>query len=111
MSGIETILRVGLKDAGLGCDIQVRVPGVGKVDIIVEGCIAIETDGRAFHDTPRAREHDYARDLALTRAGYTVLRFSYRQVMFELPDVLIAIRTALANRATRDLRSTLAGSR
>lgn len=102
MSGIETILRLALRRAGFDCDVQVHVSGVGRVDLVVEGCVVVEADGRDYHDTGKARERDYERDLELTIAGYTVLRFSYRQVMFQLPSVLEAIRVALANRASRD---------
>ncbi|MFM9876800.1 MAG: type IV toxin-antitoxin system AbiEi family antitoxin domain-containing protein [Rhodoglobus sp.] len=101
MSGIETILRLALRDAGLSCEVQVRVSGVGRVDLVVEGCIAIETDGRSFHEGAETRARDYDRDLKLTLAGYTVLRFDYRQIMFELESVVQAVRVALVNRAGR----------
>ena len=104
MSGIETVLRLALRDAGLSCEVQVRVSGVGRVDLVVEGCIAIETDGQAYHDGAEARARDYDRDLKLTLAGYTVLRFDYRQIMFELESVVQAVRVALGNRADRAVR-------
>jgi len=97
MSGIETILRLAIRDEGLHCSIQVTFPGVGVVDLVVEGCIVIEADGRANHAAHKHQERDYDRDLRLAMLGYTVLRFNYRQVMFEREQVLAALRMALAN--------------
>ena len=53
----------------------------------------VEVDGEAFH---RDRAADYARDLDLRLAGWTVLRFTWHQVRFEEEKVVAAIRLALA---------------
>ncbi|MCW2985854.1 MAG: hypothetical protein JWR63_3424 [Conexibacter sp.] len=42
--------------------------------------IIVETDGYAYHSTPSAFERDRRRDQQLTLAGYTVVRFTYKQV-------------------------------
>ena len=42
--------------------------------------LVVETDGWAFHRTRRAFERDRERDAALTRAGYTTLRLTHRQL-------------------------------
>ncbi|MEY2848731.1 MAG: hypothetical protein RI885_1396 [Actinomycetota bacterium] len=94
-SGIETILRLMLIEAGLEFDLQVRIPRVGRVDFVVAGRLVIETDGRGFHG-PATAERDYARDLELTAQGYWVLRLDYRQVMFQKAAVMAAISGALA---------------
>jgi Protein of unknown function (DUF559) len=39
-----------------------------------------ETDSRAFHTSRRAFEHDRLRDQRLALAGFTVVRFTWRQV-------------------------------
>lgn len=39
--------------------------------------LAIELDGRRYHDDPRQRERDIARDAALAEAGVLTLRFSH----------------------------------
>lgn len=42
----------------------------------------VELDGRAFHDNPRARDRDLARDLAaVVEDGSTTLRLGYGQVL------------------------------
>ncbi len=42
--------------------------------------IVVETDGYRFHNTRRAFESDRHRDQSVTLAGWTVLRFTWRQV-------------------------------
>jgi hypothetical protein len=58
--------------------------------------LVIETDGREHHGTRAAFERDRARDQALAAAGWTVLRFTYRQVLEEparVRDVLLSVRS------------------
>ena len=47
--------------------------------------LVVETDGAATHLTPTAFEKDRHRDAALAVAGYRVVRFTWRRVVFE-PD-------------------------
>jgi len=95
-SGLESVMRMILLDAGIETEIQVRIVGVGRVDFVVAGCVVVETDGAAFHgDAERPR--DYDRDLTLATLRYTVIRVNYRQVMFQKSRVVLAIRTAIAN--------------
>ena len=58
--------------------------------------LVVETDGHEHHGTPAAFERDRARDQALAAAGWTVLRFTYRQVLEEparVRDVLLSVRS------------------
>jgi very-short-patch-repair endonuclease len=45
--------------------------------------LVVETDSRGFHGHRAAFEHDRLRDQRLTLAGFTVLRFTWRQVTRE----------------------------
>lgn len=90
-SGLETYVRVPLKDLGFRVQPQFRIAGVGRVDILVEGRVIVETDGRQFHESVRDRR----RDALLTALGYTVLRFDYAQVIHDLPSVQRSIAGAL----------------
>jgi very-short-patch-repair endonuclease len=56
--------------------------------------LIVETDGYATHGTRRAFEGDRARDRKLTRAGWRVVRFTWRQL--ERDDAVNAL-AALAN--------------
>jgi hypothetical protein len=58
--------------------------------------LVVETDGHEHHGTRAAFERDRARDQALAAAGWTVLRFTYRQVLEEparVRDVLLSVRS------------------
>lgn len=58
MSGLETIVRLMVIDAGLECEIQVRFEGIGWVDLLVDDCVVVETDGRKGHDDPVGEARD-----------------------------------------------------
>jgi Protein of unknown function (DUF559) len=58
-----------------------------------------ETDGRDVHTTRKAFEHDRLRDQRLTLAGYTVVRFTWRQVNRDPRGVAEALRGLLARLA------------
>jgi len=58
--------------------------------------LIVETDGHEHHGTRAAFERDRARDQVLTAAGWTVLRFTYRQVLEEparVREVLLSVRS------------------
>ena len=58
----------------------------------------MEVDGFATHGTRRGHAHDTRRDVLLTNAGWTVLRFAYTAIVGDPGYVADAIRTALARR-------------
>ena len=96
-SGIESLVRVALRDVGLRVDPQVVVPGVGRVDLLVEGRVVVEVDGRVWHDGEQAR--DYWRDLELARLGFVVVRVDYRLAVSRMSSVVEAVLRA-SSRAT-----------
>lgn len=98
-SGTESITRMRLRARGLRVEPAVRIAGVGCVDLVVEGRLVVEVDGREYHTTDEQFELDRRRDARLAALGYRVLRFSYRQVMFDWPAVQAAVLTALADAA------------
>ena len=55
-----------------------------------------EVDGRDVHTTRRAFEHDRRRDQRLMLAGWRVVRFTWRQVLFEPAYVAATLRGLLA---------------
>jgi very-short-patch-repair endonuclease len=50
--------------------------------------VVVELDSRSAHSTARAIENDHRRDLDLRAAGYTVLRYTWRQVIGE-PELVV----------------------
>jgi very-short-patch-repair endonuclease len=93
-SGIESIARFLLQLAGLDVAVQVRIDGIGRVDLLVEGRLIVELDGRETHEG--SFEVDRHRDAVAARLGHRTLRFSYRKVMYQWPEVLATVLAALA---------------
>jgi very-short-patch-repair endonuclease len=57
--------------------------------------LAVEADSHRFHRTRSEFERDRAKDLDLRAAGYTVLRFSDRQIARADPRIAAALLTHL----------------
>jgi very-short-patch-repair endonuclease len=57
--------------------------------------VIVELDGRAGHGTAAQVQRDHERDLILRAAGYTVLRYTWRQITREGELVLADLRQAL----------------
>jgi very-short-patch-repair endonuclease len=72
----------------------VSFPGLGRVDLVVEDWIVVETDGSAFHDV-EVTARDRRRDAALIARGLAVLRFRYSQVVFNRPELVAAVISAV----------------
>ncbi|MBB5633834.1 very-short-patch-repair endonuclease [Cryobacterium mesophilum] len=93
---IESITRFRLNYAGYEPHVQVKVPGVGRVDLVFGTRLVIELDGWEYHADRERFEADRRRDARLSARGYRVLRFSYRQVMDSWSEVRAAIVAAVA---------------
>lgn len=93
-SGLETHLVTRLRRAGLQVRQQVWIDG-HPVDALVGRRLVIQVDGR-HHLEPRQRRRDIEADARLTLMGFTVLRFDYRQVIFDWPQVERTVLTAVA---------------
>lgn len=94
-SGIETIVRFRLVALGLHVEIIVGLRGIGSVDLLVEGVLIIECDGREFHDDDEAFERDRTRDLNAAVSRYRTIRASWYKVLFEWDLVEAAVFAAL----------------
>jgi very-short-patch-repair endonuclease len=94
-SGLETLVVVPLRRWGVRVRQQVRLAG-HMVDILVGERLVLQTDGFEHHSASAQRTSDIAHDAELRLRGYTVLRFSYAQVVHDWPSVERSIRRALA---------------
>jgi Transcriptional regulator, AbiEi antitoxin/Protein of unknown function (DUF559) len=61
--------------------------------------VVVELDGHAAHAKPAAIERDRRRDLVLRKAGFSVRRYTWRQVTQTPEAVLADVRAAFAARA------------
>lgn len=97
-SGNETITRLRLVDLGLRCEPQVHLPGIGFVDLLVEGLVPLEIDSEAHHSSPDQRRKDRSRSLLSAALGAPSLRIgSEHLTAAEWPLVVAAIRQQLAD--------------
>ncbi len=98
-AGSETILRLLVRAVGLHFDIQVSIRGVGRVDMLIEGCLVVEADSRAHHSAEDRYLADRRRDTALAALGYLTLRLLYEDIMYHPERVIAAILGVLRSRS------------
>jgi very-short-patch-repair endonuclease len=97
-SGLETLFVVRLRPWGIPIRQQIVLAGK-RVDVLVGDRLVVQIDGFAFHSTAADRGRDVAHDRELSLRGYTVLRFTYAQIVYDWPSVERAIARALATGA------------
>lgn len=59
---------------GIEYQAQVFLPGIGRVDFLLDGFLIVEIDGFAFHSKRGDMLRDRARNNFSAVSGYTVLR-------------------------------------
>lgn len=102
-SGPETYMRLLLRTLGLHYETQVQLPGVGRVDFIVEGWLIIECDSKEFHEGWDKQVEDRARDIAAARLGYTTIRPLASDILFDSSGVREQIEDIIAAFGRRGL--------
>ena len=68
-----------------------------KCDFVWRSRLIVETDGRRAHLRSRQFEEDRRRDAILKLAGWTVVRFTWRQVIHEPEWVVRVLKDLLAD--------------
>lgn len=89
-SGMETIVRRRLRHVGYSVVAQVSVAGIGDEDLVVEDCVALETDGEKWHGADRFHA-DRIRDLKTEALGRRAIRLTHDQIFYEWETTLEAI--------------------
>lgn len=97
-AGTETLVRLMVLRLGHDVDLQVEIAGVGHVDLIVDGWLAIECDSKEFHSDWRQQLKDYRRDRELATLGYCVLRLTAEDILYHPELVMAALRGILTGR-------------
>lgn len=98
-SGPETLVRLMARSLGCGVELQVQFDGIGRVDLLLDGWLVVECDSREFHADWAAQVNDRRRDAALAARGYSSVRFTAGQIMWQPELVQAALRGLLAARA------------
>jgi very-short-patch-repair endonuclease len=95
-SGYESIVVRRLRRIGLRVRQQVRIPGVGRVDAVIDHILVLEIDGFEHHSTREAFEEDRRRDAALAALGKPKIRLTTRRIRDDwdgcVADILAALR-------------------
>jgi very-short-patch-repair endonuclease len=98
-SGLESLVRLRLRSHGVTVRTQVVVYGTGKVDLVLDGWLLIEADGKENHDGESMRHKDLMRDANSASWGLSTLRFDYAMIIY---DWDLVERAVLGMLATRD---------
>lgn len=97
-SGLESIFVFRLSAWGVPFRQQVVIAG-RPVDLLIGRWLVVQVDGHAFHSSSADRARDAAHDAELRLRGYTVLRFTYAQVLHDWPAVARTLSRVLATGA------------
>jgi hypothetical protein len=92
----ESLARTRLRDAGFAVQSQVPLENGQRIDLVVDGIVGLETDGREFHKD-RFYE-DRAKDGLIIRARYVPYRVPAAQVFDGWPTVVATITAAILAR-------------
>ncbi|MCR2808855.1 MULTISPECIES: DUF559 domain-containing protein [unclassified Microbacterium] len=103
-SGPETLQRLILRELPISFEPQVWIPGVGRVDFVVDGFLILECDSKAHHEGWVKQRDDRRRDLAAAEQGYVTLRVLAEDLLHHPDRVASAIRGLLAARSAWSYR-------
>lgn len=92
---LETIARLAFRARGWRVETQVQFRRVGWVDLLVDGVLVVELDGREHHDSPDAFVTDRRRGNELTAHGMPLLRFTYGDVIHHEDDMVRLVARTL----------------
>ena len=98
-SGIESIVRFGLRAAGIDARIQVVVRDRFRVDVLIDDWLVLELDGRSTHAQEQAFTADRRREATIMRDGRIVLRFAYAAVLYEWSFLLACVQDVIRQHA------------
>lgn len=96
-AGTESLVRLILRQLGCRIELQVRIEGVGRVDLLVDGWLIVECDSERFHGTWDAHKNDRRRDMAALERGYTTLRLLAEDILYHPDRVRTALERILAH--------------
>lgn len=97
-SGNESIVRLRLLAAGMAVEPQAPIAGVGAVDMVVDGLVALEVDSEGFHRSREQRRIDRARTLLALAFGMPSMRIGPEHLpRDEWPLALAAVQRQVAD--------------
>jgi hypothetical protein len=94
-SAIECVARYLLRRAGFHVESQVNIPGMGHLDLMVDGRRGVEADGAGFHMDRASFEEDRRRWNVTTRLGVPTLVVTYALLKYRPHEFIAMVREAL----------------
>jgi hypothetical protein len=96
-SGVESLFVRRVAAEGFDVRSQFELPGVGRFDGVIEGCVLFEVDGRAHHVGAPKLFDDRDRTLSAQALGVPVLRPSAIHVLDHWPSTVAAVARVVAD--------------
>lgn len=91
-SGPETLVRLIAVMLGFEIELQRRFPGVGRVDLVLDGWLVVECDSAQFHSGWESQKRDRRRDVALAALGMASLHIIAEDILYHPERVVEALR-------------------
>ncbi|WP_416812012.1 hypothetical protein [Demequina sp.] len=91
----ETYARAALVDAGFRVVPQRADGDGGRVDLVVEGAVVVELDGRSYHSNAAAFAGDRARDRRFIVLGMPTLRYTFMDVIRDSQQIVTDVEAVL----------------
>lgn len=96
-SMLETLARTRFRQAGISVETQVFIDGVGYVDLLLEGWLVVELDGRHHSEWAQVKK-DQRRNNRSVIEGFAVLRYYYADVVHGHERMVAEVLAVLAGR-------------
>jgi very-short-patch-repair endonuclease len=94
-SMLETLARTCFRQAGIRVETQVCIDGVGYVDLLLEGRLIVELDGRQHGEWAQVKKDQRRNNRSAVR-GYSVLRYYYADVAHNPAAMVAEVLAVLA---------------
>jgi very-short-patch-repair endonuclease len=95
---LETLARTYFRQAGISVQTQFYLERVGHVDLLLDGWLVVELDGR-HHAEWNQVQKDHRRNNESVVQGYTALRYYYSDVVYHPGAMVAQVLVVLARRA------------
>jgi very-short-patch-repair endonuclease len=96
-SVLETLARTYFRKAGVQVQAQVYIEGVGWVDLLLDGWLVVELDGRHHAEWSQVQKDHYRSNVSVA-SGYTVLHYYYSDVVQHPRKMLAQVLSVLGSR-------------
>ena len=100
-SPLEVCARFHLLNAGLRVETEVELPGVGRVDFLIDGWLVLEIDGFAFHSGRGQYRTDRQRWNAAAAGGWITLRITAEMILHRPAEFVFLVRQTQARWGSR----------